>query len=199
MIVNANPVPYKPATLDTSKATLDDAHVRKRSTGRLSVKQRSRAAIGRGRSAAPRIRSRHAGPDADLRQGRLRSQAPLSGRLHRQATRMCSGIGFAAVPRRRIVLQDTLTKDDEGTAQSRGEAGFRGSSTAANRRPATSIRAARCTSGFTQDEASRQVYDGAWPIIAGKRDFAERRDSRCRTARGSSTNPGGRGPAVVGD
>ena len=41
-------------------------------------------------------------------------------------------------------------------------------SAAGARSPATSC-AAFLHLGFNQDEAGRQVYDGAWPIIAGRR------------------------------
>ena len=44
----------------------------------------------------------------------------------------------------------------------------RGRSPAASRNPATSS-ADFIHFGFNQDEAGRQVYDGAWPIIAGRR------------------------------
>ena len=43
MIVNANPVPYKPATLDTTKATLTTHTARNRWTARSSAKRRSPA------------------------------------------------------------------------------------------------------------------------------------------------------------
>ena len=36
--------------------------------------------------------------------------------------------------------------------------------------------------GFNQDEAGRQLYDGAWPIIAGRRIALNYPLRACRTA-----------------
>ena len=56
------------------------------------------------------------------------------------------------------------TQDDFGTPNPVAKQ-FAGSSLAGSSQSGTFIRAL-IHYGFTQDEANRQVYDGAWPIIA---------------------------------
>jgi hypothetical protein len=84
MIVNANPVPYKPATLETSKATLT-THTAETTDGKIIGEQKVAAADW----AWAKVRCgpsvpRHARSDADLRQGRLQSEAAVSGGVHLQ-------------------------------------------------------------------------------------------------------------------
>ena len=52
--------------------------------------------------------------------------------------------------------------------------------------------------GFTQDESSRQVYDGAWPIIAGKRISLNARFAMPDGAQ-KLYESGGEGPQWWGD
>jgi hypothetical protein len=165
MIVNANPVPYKPASLDTSKATLT-THTAETSDGKV---------IGEAKVAG-----------SDWAWAKCTADTPFPGTP--DPTQICVkggfnpkllyqvvfssnddyvlGIGFAAF-RDVGSFFKYATKDDEGTANPVGGNVTwmvnRGVSQAGN-----FIRAL-IHLGFTQDESSRQVYDGAWPIIAGKR------------------------------
>ena len=108
---------------------------------------------------------RHAGPDADLRQGGFNPKL-LYQVVFTSNDAYVLGIGFAAF-RDVASFFKYATKDDEGTENPvGGQVSWvinRGQSQAGN-----FIRQLIAL-GFTQDESSRQVYDGAWPIIAGKR------------------------------
>jgi hypothetical protein len=165
MIVNANPVPYKPATLDTSKATLT-THTAETVDGKI---------VGEAKIAS-----------TDWAWAKCSAENPFPGTP--DPTQICVkggfnpkllyqvvftsndayvlGIGFAAF-RDVASFFKYATKDDEGTANPvGGQVSWvinRGQSQAGN-----FIRQLIAL-GFTQDESSRQVYDGAWPIIAGKR------------------------------
>ena len=76
------------------------------------------------------------------------------------------GIGFAAFRDAASFFRNAAT-DDEGTpnplARQVSWVITRGTS-----QSGTFVRAL-LQLGFTQDEANRKVYDGAWPIIAGRR------------------------------
>jgi len=165
MIVNANPVPYKPATLDTSKATLT-THTAETVDGRI---------IGEAKIAS-----------SDWAWAKCSAESPFPGTP--DPTQICVkggfnpkllyqvvftsndayvlGIGFAAF-RDVASFFKYATKDDEGTANPiGGQVSWvinRGQSQAGN------FVRQLIALGFTQDESNRQVYDGAWPIIAGKR------------------------------
>ena len=165
MIVNANPVPYKPVTLDTSKATLT-THTAETVDGKI---------IGEAKVAS-----------SDWAWAKCSADNPFPGTP--DPTQICVkggfnpkllyqvvftsndayvlGIGFAAF-RDVASFFKYATKDDEGTANPiGGQVSWvinRGQSQAGNFiRQLIGL-------GFTQDESSRQVYDGAWPVIAGKR------------------------------
>ena len=71
------------------------------------------------------------------------------------------GIGFAAF-RDVASFFKYAAKDDEGTANPLAPGVV--DINRANRRP--QLPSPLIALGFTQDESSRQVYDGAWPIIA---------------------------------
>lgn len=165
MIVNANPVPYKPMTLDTTKATLA-THRAETIDGKITE--------------GPTI------PSSDWAWAKCSATNPFPGtpdptqicvkggfdpKLLYQVTFTSQdayvlGIGFAA-------FRDVATffryapKDDEGNANSvGGQVNWvitRGQSQSGN------FLRALIHLGFTQDENNRKVYDGAWPIIAGKR------------------------------
>ena len=165
MIVNANPVPYKPATLDTSKATLT-THTAETVDGKI---------IGEAKIAS-----------SDWAWAKCSAENPFPGTP--DPTQICVkggfnpkllyqvvftsndayilGIGFAAF-RDVASFFKYATKDDEGTANPIGSQVSwvinRGQSQAGN------FVRQLIALGFTQDESNRQVYDGAWPIIAGKR------------------------------
>ncbi len=165
MIVNANPVPYKPATLDTTKATLV-THTGETTDGKI---------IGEQKVAA-----------ADWAWAKCSADNPFPGTP--DPTQVCVkggfdpkllyqvvftsnddyvlGIGFAAFSDVASFFK-YAAKDDEGTANPvAGQVQWvvsRGSSQSGN------MLRQLIALGFTQDESKRQVYDGAWPIIAGKR------------------------------
>ena len=165
MIVNANPVPYKPATLDTTKATLT-THTSETVDGKV---------IGEVKV-----------PATDWAWAKCSADSPFPGTP--DPTQICVkggfdpkllyqviftsnddyvlGIGFAAF-RDVASFFKYATKDDEGTANPVGGgvtwSVSRGQSQAGN------FLRAFIHLGFNQDEANRQVDDGAWPIIAGKR------------------------------
>ncbi len=165
MLVNANPVPYKPMTLDTTKATLS-THRAETIDGKITE--------------GPTIAS------SDWAWAKCSATNPFPGTP--DPTQICVkggfdpkllyqvvftsqdayvlGIGFAA-------FRDVASffkfeqKDDTGTANPVGGQVqwviSRGQSQSGN------YLRAMIHLGFTQDEGNRKVYDGAWPIIAGKR------------------------------
>jgi hypothetical protein len=165
MIVHSNPVPYRPATLDTSKASL---------TTRTSETIDGR--IGK----TARIKS------TDWAWASCSASNPFPGTP--DPTRICLkngfdpsllyqvvftardpyvlGIGFAAFRDVGTFFKHEV-QDDAGTpnplAGGVSWAITRGVSQSGN-----FIRALLHL-GFNQDEAGRQVYEGAWPIIAGRR------------------------------
>jgi hypothetical protein len=165
MLVNANPVPYKPITLDTTKAILT-THRAETIDGKITE--------------GPKIAS------SDWAWARCDSNNPFPGTP--DPTQICLrngfdpkllyqvvftskdayvlGIGFAAF-RDVASFFKYSTKDDDGTPNPlAGRVSWvisRGQSQSGN------FLRALIHLGFTQDENNRKVYDGAWPIIAGKR------------------------------
>jgi hypothetical protein len=99
MIVHSNPVPYKPSTLDTSKATLTTV-----ASETIDGKIGATAQVALGEVRCADAVSRHAGPDAGLPEERLRSQSAVPGRLP-GAGPAGSGCRLRGIPRRRRVLQ----------------------------------------------------------------------------------------------
>lgn len=165
MIVHSNPVPYRPASLDTAKASLT-THASETIDG----------VVG----ATAMI------PASDWAWAKCTAAQPFPGTP--DPTQICLkygfdpallyqvvfvaenppilGIGFAAF-RDMAAFFRNAEKDDAGTANPvAGGVAYaitRGVSQSGNY-----IRAFLHL-GFNQDEAGRQVYDGAWPIIAGRR------------------------------
>ena len=165
MIVNANPVPYKPASLDTTKATLT-THASETIDGKIGAT----ATI----------------PSGDWAWAKCSATSPFPGTP--DPTQICLkngfdpkllyqvvftaqdpyvlGIGFAAF-RDTASFFRNATQDDEGTpnpvAKQISWVISRGRSQSGN------FLRALVHLGFTQDEANRKVYDGVWPIIAGRR------------------------------
>jgi hypothetical protein len=165
MMVNANPVPYKPASLDTTKSTLT-THTAETVDGKI---------IGEKKVAA-----------TDWAWGKCDAQHPFPGTP--DPTQICVkagfdpkllyqvvftsnddyvlGVGFAAF-RDVASFFKYAAKDDAGTANPvAGQVTWvvsRGQSQSGN------FLRQLIALGFTQDEANKKVYDGAWPIIAGKR------------------------------
>jgi hypothetical protein len=165
MIVHSNPLPYRPVTLDTKQATLT-THASESIDG----------VIGATAEIAP----------SDWAFARCSADKPFPGTP--DPTQICLkngfdpellyqvvftaqdppvlGIGFAAF-RDMAAFFRYAEKDDAGTpnpvANGVSWAITRGRSQSGN-----FIRGF-IHLGFNQDEAGRQVYDGAWPIIAGRR------------------------------
>ena len=165
LIVNANPVPYTPASLDTTTATLT-----------THASESMRGEIGATETV----------PSGGWAWARCDASNPFPGTP--DATQICVengfdptllyqvvftaqdpyvlGVGFAAF-RDMASFFKHATVDADGTPNPlAGEVSWiisRGRSQSGNfLRAFTQL-------GFTQDEDGRKVYDGIWPIIAGRR------------------------------
>jgi hypothetical protein len=165
MGVNANPVPYRPSTLETAAATLT-THASETIDGR----------IGETRTI----------PSGDWAWASCSASNPFPGTL--DPTQICLRSGFDPT----LLYQVVFTAQDPpvlgiGYAAFRDVASFfrnapedeagtpnplagqitrvisRGRSQSGN------FLRAYLQLGFNQDEGNRQVYDGVWPIIAGRR------------------------------
>lgn len=165
MIVHSNPVPYKPATLDTAQASLT-THASETIDG----------VIGLTATIAP----------ADWAWAKCSATSPFPGTP--DATQICLkngfdpnllyqvvftaqdppvlGVGFAAFRDVSSFFRNAA-QDDAGTPNPIAN-GVSWTITRGNSQSGNYIRAFLHL-GFNQDEAGRQVYDGAWPIIAGRR------------------------------
>jgi len=165
LIVNANPVPYKPMSLDTSKAKLT---------------------THRAESMDGKITEGPATPSSDWAWAKCSAANPFPGTpdpreiclkngfdpkllyqvVFTSQDAYVLGTGFAAF-RDVASFFRYAAKDDEGTPNPlSGQVQWvisRGQSQSGN------FLRAMIHLGFTQDENNRKVYDGAWPIIAGKR------------------------------
>jgi alpha/beta hydrolase family protein len=165
MFVQGNPVPYKPASLDTTKATLT-THASERLDG----------TIGGERTV----------PGTDWAWAKCGPANPFPGTP--DPTQVCLkngfdpallyevvftaqdpyvlGIGFAAFRDVAVFFREAKA-DSEGTPNPiAGNVSWvisRGRSQSGN------FLRALIQLGFTQSEGNRRVYDGAWPIIAGRR------------------------------
>ncbi len=165
MMVHSNAVPYKPASLDTAKATLT-THASETIDG----------VIGKEATIASR----------DWAWAKCTAGTPFPGTP--DPTEICLrngfdpsllyqvaftaadppvlGIGFAAF-RDMASFFRHAAQDDEATPNPvAGQISWvvsRGSSQSGN------FLRALLQLGFTEDESRRKVYDGAWPIIAGRR------------------------------
>jgi hypothetical protein len=165
IVEHSNPLPYKPVTLDTAQASLTELE--------------SETIDGR-------VLASRTIPSADWAWARCSASNPFPGTP--DATQICLRNGFTASRAYQVVF---TAKDPYilavGAAAFRDAASFfryevrddfgnpnplggriswivtRGSSQAG-----TFVRQL-IHLGFTEDEAKRQVYDGAWPIIAGRR------------------------------
>ena len=166
LIVQTNPLPYMPAALDTSKATLvsrEHETMEGKVTGETPIAGSDWKFCGGGTFDAP------------LPLLKLPVQICLKGgfnpaRLYQVVYTANDpyvlGIGFAA-------WRDVASffrfagKDDSGTVNPL--AGHIQSSIARGRSQSGNYLRGWLHSGFNQDEAQRQVHDGLWPIIAGRR------------------------------
>jgi hypothetical protein len=165
LIVHSSPVPYRPVSLDTAKATLT-THGSETIDG----------VIGPTTTV----------PGKDWAWAKCNAEKPFPGMP--DPTEICLrngfdpkllyqvvftakdpyvlGIGFAAFRDVTTFFRNSL-RDDDGTANpvANGITWVisRGVSQSGN------FLRALLQLGFTQDEDNRRVYDGAWPIIAGRR------------------------------
>lgn len=165
MIVNGNPVPYKPVTLGTTKARLE-THTAETIDGR----------IGGVRTV----------PAGDWAWARCSASNPFPGTP--DPTQICVKGGFDPT----LLYQVVFTAQDPyvlgiGYAAFRDVASFfkqaerdaEGTPNPVATHVSWVISRGRSQSGnflrgflhlgFNQDERNRQVYDGMWPIIAGRR------------------------------
>jgi len=165
MIVNGNPVPYRPVTLATTRATLE-THASETIDGR----------IGGVRTV----------PGGDWAWARCSASNPFPGTP--DPTQICVKGGFDP----RLLYQVVFTARDPyvlgiGYAAFRDVASFfryatqdaEGTPNPVANRISWTISRGRSQSGnflraflhlgFNQDERNRPVHDGAWPIIAGRR------------------------------
>ena len=165
MIVASNPVPYKPATLDTRTATLT-THASETLSGVIGETHE----IASTEWAWAKCSATNPFPGTPdpteicLKNGfdpKLLYQVVFTAK-----NPPVLGIGFAAF-RDMASFFKNAAADDEGTpnplAKQVSWIITRGSS-----QSGTFVRALLHL-GFTQDEANRKVYDGAWPIIAARR------------------------------
>lgn len=165
MIANANPVPYKPASLETTKATLN-THASETIDGQIGETRTIRStdwAWARCSAANPfpgtpdptQICLRNGFDPGLLYQVVFTAQDPY-----------VLGVGYAAF-RDVASFFKNATQDGEGTpnpvANQITWVITRGRSQSGN------FLRGFLQLGFNQDEANRKVYDGAWPIIAGRR------------------------------
>jgi hypothetical protein len=165
MFVLGSPVPYKPLSLDTKKATLT-----------THASETIEGVIGDPKTI----------PSTDWAWAKCSAASPFPGTP--DPTQICLksgfdprllyqvvftakdpwvlGIGFAAF-RDVAAFFRNAKQDDEGTPNPvAGNVSWvisRGRSQSGN------FLRAFIQLGFTQDESNRKVYDGAWPIIAGRR------------------------------
>jgi hypothetical protein len=165
MIVNANPVPYRPFSLDTTKATLS-----------THASETIEGVIGETRTIAP----------GDWAWARCSAANPFPGTP--DPTQICLRNGFDS----KLLYQVVFTAADPyvlgiGHAAFRDVASFfrnaaqdeQGTPNPIANQVSWVISRGRSQSGnflraflqlgFNQDERNRRVYDGAWPIIAGRR------------------------------
>src|SRR5437899_924228 len=165
LIVNANPVPYKPMTLDTTKATLM-THRAETIDGKIT----EGGTIPAGDWAWAKCSSTNPFPvTPDPREICVKNGFDpklLYQVVFTSQDDYVLGIGFAAF-RDVASFFKYAAKDDAGAPNPLGGqirwVISRGQSQSGN------FLRAMIHLGFTQDENNRKVYDGAWPIIAGKR------------------------------
>ncbi len=166
LMVQTNPLPYMPATLDTAKATLvsrDHETIDGKVSGETPITSGDWQFCGGGTYDAP------------LPLLQLPVQICLKGGFHPaklyQVVYIAKdpyvlGIGFAAW--RDVASFFRFAKqDDSGTVNPL--AGHIQSSIARGRSQSGNYLRGWLHSGFNQDVAKRQVHDGLWPIIAGRR------------------------------
>ena len=165
LIVHSNPLPYKPASLDTSRASLT-THASETIDGRIG----NEAVVPAGEWAFAKCDAANpfpGVPDAALvcvKNGF--DPALLYQVVFTAQDPPVLGIGFAAF-RDVAAFFKTAKQDETGAANPLAgritHSIVRGSSQSGN-----FIRAFLHL-GFNQDETGKQLHEGAWPIIAGRR------------------------------
>jgi len=165
LFVNANPVPYKPSSLDTTKSTLS-THASESIDGVIG----GAATVPSGNWAWAECDAAHPFPGTpDPTQ--ICVKGGFDPKLLYQVVFTAQdpyvlGIGFAAF-RDMASFFKNAAHDDEGTpnplAQQISWVIGRGVSQSGN------FLRAFLQLGFNQDESDRKGYDGVWPIIAGRR------------------------------
>lgn len=165
LLVHPNPLPYKPATLNTSKATLT-THTAEGVDGKIT----GDAKVASGDWAWAKCSAANPFPGTpDPTQ--ICVKGGFNPKLLYQVIFTSNdayvlGIGFAAF-RDVASFFKYATADDEGTPNPVG-GGVQWTISRGQSQSGNFLRA-QIHLGFTQDESGRKVYDGAWPIIAGKR------------------------------
>lgn len=165
LLVQTNPVPYKPMSLDTRESRL---------VSRAGENQRGE------------VTDERVVPSADWAWARCDAQHPFPGTP--DATQICLRHGFDAKRLYQVVFKAAdpyvlgigfaawrdvaaffkyAQADDAGTANPL--AGWIGSSITRGISQSGNFLRGWLHLGFNRDESGRQVHDGLWPIIAGRR------------------------------
>jgi hypothetical protein len=166
LIVQTNPLPYLPASLDTSKAKLvsrDHESTQGVVTGEKSIASADWKFCGGGTFEAP-LPLKQLPVHICLKGGF--NPAKLYQVVYTAKDPYILGIGFAAW-RDIASFFKYAAKDDFGTANPL--AGRISSSITRGRSQSGNYLRGWLHLGFNQDEARRQVHDGMWPVIAGRR------------------------------
>ncbi len=166
LIVQTNPLPYMPATLDTAKATLvsrDHETMEGKVTGETPFASSDWKFCGGGTFDTPLPLTKL--PVQICLKGGF-NPAKLYQVVYTAKDPYVLGIGFAAW-RDVASFFKFASRDDSGTVNPL--AGRIQSSIARGRSQSGNYLRGWLHSGFNQDEAKRQVHDGLWPIIAGRR------------------------------
>jgi hypothetical protein len=166
LIVQTNPVPYMPATLDTAKATLvsrDHETMEGVVRGERKIAASDWKFCGGGTFEAPVPLTKL--PVQICLKGGF-DPAKLYQVVYTAKDPYILGIGFAAW-RDVASFFKYATKDDVGTANPL--AGQVKWSITRGRSQSGNYLRGWLHFGFNEDEAKRQVHDGMWPIIAGRR------------------------------
>ena len=166
LIVQTNPLPYLPASLDTSKATLvsrDHESMEGVVTGETPTASADWKFCGGGTFEAPLLLTQL--PVQICLKGGF-NPAKLYQVVYTAKDPYILGIGFAAW-RDVASFFKYAAKDDFGTANPL--AGRIAQSITRGRSQSGNYLRGWLHLGFNQDEARRQVHDGMWPIIAGRR------------------------------
>jgi hypothetical protein len=166
LIVQTNPLPYMPADLDTSKATLhsrDHESMEGVVTGETPIAAGDWKFCGGGTFDAPVPLTKL--PVHICLKGGFNA-ARLYQVVYTAKDPYILGIGFAAW-RDVAAFFKYAARDDSGTANPL--AGRIRHSITRGRSQSGNYLRGWLHFGFNEDEARRQVHDGMWPIIAGRR------------------------------